>query len=727
MTTSWGLRGWGVHGIWGGSSEGDVEAEIAEAPRLLGVDVISSDVIKLSFSHDLANNAALTTTANYTVVNAGVPPVVVTGVVPVKTPSTDTVYVKVRGTTPGATYTASVANLVSSAGLVLSDRSYSALFKSRITKTDSAMDNLPSMYSRDPTSLVGGLLFAITMSDDLIGGSRRDRLGAILSDPPAAPEVAAPTAEFSSVVDFLEVDFTDLSTDDDSVIGWFWDFGDGNSATTQNPSHTYATGGAYLVTLTVTNAGFATDNVSHSVSPHAVPIAGFTAVVDGHDVDFTDTSAATGAIASWDWDYGDGTAHGTTQNPSHTYATAGLKTVTLTITDAFAETDDFADDVLSNIDPVAEFSSIVTGLSVDFTDESTDADGTIAAWDWDYGDGTAHGTTQHPTHVYATGGSKTVVLTVTDNLGGTDDVSHNAVPLSPPVASFTHIVTGLSVAFTDTSTDADGTITAWDWDYGDGSPHGTTQNPTYVYATAGAKTVTLTVTDNTAATDDASDTVTPVRVTPVVTTLTSGTSTTDGTTITTASISPVANRPIYAFVAGSKATTITTPTASGNSLTWVAVGSGDVSAVSGGNARRLTLFRAAGASPSAGAVTFDYGADTGLSFCWAIFQFASANESGTNGSGATVQATNNSSAAATSINSTLAALENPVNVHLCATLISTNAAVTHDADFAELTDATTTGAPMALEVQWAANQTVCTPTFTSTVPMVVSVEVKGAG
>lgn len=303
----------------------------------------------------------------------------------------------------------------------------------------------------------------------------------------------------------------------------------------------------------------------------------------------------------------------------------------------------------------------------------------------------------------------------------------SGVANSAPTAEFSSLVTGLSVAFTDASTDSDGTIAAWDWDYGDGTTHGTTQNPVHAYATAGAKTVTLTVTDNLGSTNAISHTATPVRTQPVPTLLTSGASTTDGATIATASITPVANRPIYAVIAGSKATTLTTPTATGNGLTWVAVTGGNVTAVSGGNARRLTWFRAAGAAPTAGAVTFDFGADTGLSFAWAIVQFAAANESGTNGSGATVQATNNTSAAATTIDSTLAALENAVNVHLCAVVLSTNAAVTNDADFTELVDTTTTAAPMGLEVQWAANQTVCTSTFTSTIPLVSSVEVKGAG
>jgi PKD repeat protein len=65
----------------------------------------------------------------------------------------------------------------------------------------------------------------------------------------------------------------------------------------------------------------------------------------------------------------------------------------------------------------------------------------------------------------------------------------------PPVANFTDSVSGLSVAFANTSTDSDGTVTASSWSFGDGSTS-TTTSPSHTYAAAGTYTVTLTVTDN---------------------------------------------------------------------------------------------------------------------------------------------------------------------------------------------------------------------------------------
>jgi PKD repeat protein len=69
-----------------------------------------------------------------------------------------------------------------------------------------------------------------------------------------------------------------------------------------------------------------------------------------------------------------------------------------------------------NVPPVADFTFTTDGLTADFTDESTDSDGSIVAWSWDFGDGNTS-TEQNPSHTYATEGSYDVSLTVTDDQG----------------------------------------------------------------------------------------------------------------------------------------------------------------------------------------------------------------------------------------------------------------------------------------------------------------------
>jgi PKD repeat protein len=77
----------------------------------------------------------------------------------------------------------------------------------------------------------------------------------------------------------------------------------------------------------------------------------------------------------------------------------------------------------ANNPPTASFSSSCTDLSCDFTDTSSDSDGTVVGWDWDFGDGTTS-TAQSPSHTYTTGGTYTVVLTATDNDDDTNTTSN---------------------------------------------------------------------------------------------------------------------------------------------------------------------------------------------------------------------------------------------------------------------------------------------------------------
>ncbi|NQZ09327.1 MAG: PKD domain-containing protein, partial [Algicola sp.] len=85
-----------------------------------------------------------------------------------------------------------------------------------------------------------------------------------------APENVAPTAGISYQSQGLAVSYTDTSTDSDgSVVNWAWDFGDGNTSTEQNPSHTYTADGSYTVALTVTDDDGATNATSQVVAVEA--------------------------------------------------------------------------------------------------------------------------------------------------------------------------------------------------------------------------------------------------------------------------------------------------------------------------------------------------------------------------------------------------------------------------------------------------------------------------
>jgi PKD repeat protein len=165
----------------------------------------------------------------------------------------------------------------------------------------------------------------------------------------------------------------------------------------------------------------------------------------------------------------------------------------------------------ANVAPIAAFGATTTNLLV-ATDAgaSVDPDGSVASYAWDFGDGaTAAGRTA--SHSYATAGTYTVRLTVTDDDGAvataTRSVVVAAAPNQGPTASFTHTESGLTVSVDADAADADGTVTSYAWDFGDGQT-GTGETASHTYAAAGTYTVTLTVTDDDGATATSSSPVT---------------------------------------------------------------------------------------------------------------------------------------------------------------------------------------------------------------------------
>jgi len=354
----------------------------------------------------------------------------------------------------------------------------------------------------------------LTVTDD--GGATDD----VMRQVSVTPQNQGPQAAFAVVCDLLSCTFTDESTDSDgTVVGWSWSFGDGATSDQQNPQHTYASGGTYTVSLTVTDDDGATGQSARQVTPNAKPEADFGFVCTGRACQFADLSSdPDGSITGRNWSFGDG-ASSTQSNPSHTYAADGDYDVRLIVTDNGSATDTITKLVSvtqPNELPAAAFSSSCTNLGCEFTDESTDADGTVVGWQWTFGDGETS-TVQSPSHTYAAEGTYPVTLTVTDNDGGVSDPpASREISVSPanqgPTADFTFTCVNLVCQFTDGSDDADGTIVGRSWDFGDGNGSSLT-NPQHAYATKGDYTVVLEVTDNDAATGQISKPVS-VNTTP---------------------------------------------------------------------------------------------------------------------------------------------------------------------------------------------------------------------
>ena len=311
----------------------------------------------------------------------------------------------------------------------------------------------------------------------------------------------APVASFIANVTSgevpLSVNFTDTSINIPS--SWFWDFGDGTNSSDQNPIHSYTSAGTYNVSLNATNA--AGSNISIQIdyiTAAVVPVSNFSANVTSGgaplSVIFTDNSL--NSPTSWFWDFGDG-SNSTSQNPTHTYASAGTYNVSLNATNVGGSN---VSTQLSYITayavPVANFSANITSgaipLSVNFTDLSTN---TPTSWYWDFGDG-SNSSLQNPIHTYASAGTYTVSLNAS-NIGGnnistqTDYITAAVNPVANFSANVTSGATPLSVNFTDLSLNSP---TSWFWDFGDGT-NSTDQSPTHIYTSAGTYNVSLNATN----------------------------------------------------------------------------------------------------------------------------------------------------------------------------------------------------------------------------------------
>jgi len=293
-----------------------------------------------------------------------------------------------------------------------------------------------------------------------------------------------------------------------TIVSWYWTFGDGGNSTAQNPTYTYAVGGTWNVTLTVTTSNGCTKSVTKPVNVWPRPIVTFSytsPTCAGSSVTFTDISTTShGYVTNRVWDFGDGNVSAPTTSPTitHTYTGGGTYQVKLTITTSDNCTDFTIIPVYIQYNPISGFQwSAVTCLMqpVQFTDISQEnGGGQITQWFWTFGDpGSGSNNTstqQNPTHSFTAAGNYMVHLKVTNASGCYKDSSAQITIEANPTANFsaTTVCKGSPTVFTDNSTGG-GTIVTWAWDFGDGGT-ANVQNPTYTFANSGTFNVTLLVT-----------------------------------------------------------------------------------------------------------------------------------------------------------------------------------------------------------------------------------------
>jgi PKD repeat protein len=378
----------------------------------------------------------------------------------------------------------------------------------------------------------GTYVVTLTVTDNDGATGTANATEAISNRPPIASFTESATIVYTGEVIYFDASAS--SDPDGTVFSYFWNFGDGTNATGVTASHGYADNGTYTVTLTVTDNDGATGTATAVKTvlnrpPVAIITESATTVYTGELINFNASNSydPDGFIANYSWNFGDGyDAIGPIV--SHSYAENGNYAVTLTVMDSDGATgSSIATIIVLNRAPNALFTytpsfPIVGETATLNASQSSDPDGTITNYTWNFGDGNITATANPIiTHSYALEGNHTVTLTVTDNDGATANTTQVIKVRNYPLADFTYEPAtpckDQTVTFNATASNPrGGAIGSYFWSFGDNSTLNTTDPiATKVYTAAGDYNVNLTVTDTEGLSNATSKTVTIISGPPV--------------------------------------------------------------------------------------------------------------------------------------------------------------------------------------------------------------------
>ena len=233
-----------------------------------------------------------------------------------------------------------------------------------------------------------------------------------------------------------------------------------------------------------------------------------TPVLYANTVQFYFTGVIYGSIKEFHWNFGDGTANSTDQNPIHVFESIENYTITLTV---YNSTDivgvvvknDFIQ--FENLIPEANFSVDHKDLRITnnvshFSYTGSEGDSPLE-YQWNFGDGSVNSTERNPYHAFSSFGSYSITLTVVDINGDSDVIVKknyivyiNLLPIANFTVDITISVVNQIIQFTYTGSGGDYPLN-FQWNFGDGTGNSTNQNPDHTYLDYGIFTVTLTVTD----------------------------------------------------------------------------------------------------------------------------------------------------------------------------------------------------------------------------------------
>ena len=277
------------------------------------------------------------------------------------------------------------------------------------------------------------------------------------------------------------------------VVGYQWVWGDNTpNSNTPNANHTYTTGGTYLPYLIVTTAGGCTYRVyaadSIKVGTRLIPNFVATPLTQcvNQPVSFVNETQGIGPNTTFIWDFHDGQS--TQTDPTHSFSDTGNYTITLTVNNQGCISDTQRIKYVAIVVPKAKFVYKINcndPTNITFRDTSSGAQ----TWLWEFGDGSTS-TAKDTVHHFATAGSYTVTLVVTNLVTGCVDSVKETISVGVSHVAFNSDVRSgcapLTVNFADSSVNA----SSWLWYFGDGSVS-SLKNPQHIYHTPGKDTVTL--------------------------------------------------------------------------------------------------------------------------------------------------------------------------------------------------------------------------------------------
>lgn len=302
------------------------------------------------------------------------------------------------------------------------------------------------------------------------------------------------------------------STDDGVILFMTWDFHGESTSIMPEPTHRFRTPGNYSVTLKVTDDDLQTSTVTREIvvrNADPVPDFDFSPKIVTSDtvVTFTNRSSdPDNRIVNLTWEFPDGTKS-YARNPSHRFEAPGNAPVTLTVVDELGASASITKLlIVRNAPPVADFTfdpvQPQSQVPIRFLDNSSDRDGNIVEWSWDFGDGNT-GTGSSPLHSYARPGVYTVTLLVKDDKGDEGSTSERvSVVNRPAVVDFVWApnapAANTPVVFRSESDDPDGAILHSEWRFSHLSGVSMGASTTQSFPRAGEYWVNLSVIDSSA-------------------------------------------------------------------------------------------------------------------------------------------------------------------------------------------------------------------------------------